>query len=155
MAEIPIVIRRETLDDLSLIVHQRRAMFEDMRTGTAKTLDAMDAGVEPWLRAHLAAGNYLAWFAEIDGVVAAGVGLWVMEWPPGPLDPSDRRAYVLNVYTEPAYRGHGLATRLMRTLLTYCREQGFQAVSLHASHFGRPIYDDLGFVNTNEMRFEF
>ncbi len=155
VTDVPIVIRRETLDDVSLIVHQRRAMFEDMRMGTSKNLDAMDAGFEPWLRAHIAAGDYLGWFAEVDRVVAAGVGLWVMEWPPGPLDPSDRRAYILNVYTEQPYRGRGLATRLMRTLLDYCRAQNYKAISLHASHFGRPLYDRLGFLSTNEMRLEF
>ncbi len=153
--DVPITIRRGTLDDLAHILHHRRTMFEDMRMGTAGSLDAMDAAGEPWLRAQLAAGNYLAWFAEVDGSVVAGVGLLVMDWMPGPLDPSTRRAYVANVYTEPAYRGQGLATRLMRTLLAYCHEQGFPSVSLHASQFGRPLYEGLGFLMTNEMRVEF
>jgi GNAT superfamily N-acetyltransferase len=155
VTDIPIVIRRETFDDVSLIVHHRRAMFEDMKRGSAKSLDAMDAAFEPWLRKHMAAGDYLGWFAEVDGVAVAGVGLWMMEWPPGPLDPSDRRPYILNVYTEPDYRGHGLATQLMRILMDYCQTQGFKAVVLHASHFGRPVYDHLGFVSTNEMRLQF
>ena len=155
MTDALIVIRRETPDDVSLIVHHRRAMFEDMRMGSLKQHDTMDARFEPWLRAQLAAGSYLGWFAEVDGVVAAGVGLWIMDWPPGPLNPSNRRAYVLNVYTEPPYRGRGLASQLMRTLLAYCREQGFPAVALHASIFGRPLYEGLGFLPTNEMRVEF
>jgi len=40
----------------------------------------------------------------------------------------------------------------MATATAWCRDQGLRSVFLHASDFGRPLYEDLGFRQTNEMR---
>ena len=40
----------------------------------------------------------------------------------------------------------------MRELVDWCRAQGFDCVCLHASDAGRPLYEQLGFQPTNEMR---
>jgi ribosomal protein S18 acetylase RimI-like enzyme len=85
--------------------------------------------------------------------VVAGAGLLITDWVAHPLSPHDpRRAYVLNVYTDPEFRQRGLAKQLMRTIIETCRSEGFRAVWLHASEHGRPIYSSLGFEPTNEMK---
>jgi hypothetical protein len=43
----------------------------------------------------------------------------------------------------------------MATILEWVKQQGFGAVNLHASDEGRPLYEKLGFENTNEMRLRF
>jgi hypothetical protein len=40
----------------------------------------------------------------------------------------------------------------MDALIKWCRAEGFGSVSLHASPFGRPLYEQMGFLPTNEMR---
>ena len=72
-----------------------------------------------------------------------------------PTTPPGARALVLNVYTEPEFRRQGIARRMMETVIAWCREQGLRSVSLHASDFGRALYEDLGFRQTNEMRLYF
>jgi len=62
-------------------------------------------------------------------------------------------AYVLNVYTEPTHRRGGVARAIMNAILEWCREQRVARVTLHASREGRPLYEDLGFEPSNEMRF--
>jgi len=59
---------------------------------------------------------------------------------------------VINVYTEPESRKLGLARRLMEALIDWSREAGIERIALHASPYGRPLYDSLGFIATNEMR---
>ena len=59
---------------------------------------------------------------------------------------------MLNVYTNPEHRGRGLARMLMEHILGWARAQGFATVELHASDEGRPLYEKLGFGQTNEMR---
>ena len=76
----------------------------------------------------------------------------ISPWPGSPDDPSGLRALVLNVYTEPEFRRRGIARRIMETAIGWCREQGLGSVSLHASDFGRALYESLGFRQTNEMR---
>jgi GNAT superfamily N-acetyltransferase len=40
----------------------------------------------------------------------------------------------------------------METIVEWCRAEGFGYVSLHASKFGRRLYERMGFEATNEMR---
>ena len=74
----------------------------------------------------------------------------IFAWPGSPDDTTGRRALVRRA--EPEFRRQGLARRLMVTAIAWCRDQGLRSVSLHASDFGRPLYEDLGFRQTNEMR---
>lgn len=146
-------IRRATPADADIIVTQRRQMFEDMGYRDSRMLDSMDEKFAVWLRDRLAREVYLGWFALTpDEQIVAGVGLWLLDWPPGPLDQSSLRGYVLNVYTAPDYRYRGLASKLMQTLLEWCRAQGIHTISLHASDQGRSVYEHLDFKPTNEMR---
>ena len=147
-------IRLATVADAPIIVHHRRAMFTDMGLANRKDLDAMEATFAPYVTRALGNGSYRGWLAETDGGhVVAGGGLIVHEWPARPGNPSDpRRAYILNVYTEPDHRKRGLARRIVTTILAWCRAEGFKAVSLHASTYGRLLYESLGFEQTNEMR---
>jgi GNAT superfamily N-acetyltransferase len=85
--------------------------------------------------------------------VAAGAGVIVYDWPSGPLDPEQsKRAYLLNVFTETKFRRLGLAKALTDVAMQWARSAGFKVLWLHASDFGRPLYEKLGFENTNEMK---
>jgi GNAT superfamily N-acetyltransferase len=149
-----IIMRPATVADAPIIVHHRRAMFTDMGVGDEAGLNAMEATFAPYVTRALGDGSYRAWLAQTaDDRVVAGGGLIVNEWParPGILS-IPRRAYILNVYTEPEHRGRGIARRIMTAIVEWCRAEGFRSVSLHASVFGRPLYESMGFEPTNEMR---
>lgn len=146
-------IRPATSAQADIISGHRRAMFFDMGHRDTAALDAMTTRFLPWLQPKMENEEYLAWFAIApDQSVAAGLGLWLMDWPPHMIGPGARRGNILNVYTEPGHRRRGLARELMRTALAWCRENGIRAVILHASDEGRPLYESLGFRPTNEMR---
>jgi GNAT superfamily N-acetyltransferase len=154
MLDETFTIRQATSADLATIVTHRRRMFEDMGyTNNPVGIQAMDAIGAEWLRERLMNGRYLGWFAvTAGGEIAAGAGLWLQDWPPNLFDQQPYRGYILNVYTEPDYRRRGLARTLVQTINTWCAQQGMITVGLHASPQGRPIYEALGFVPTNEMR---
>ena len=146
-------IRRATVEDISIIVHHRKMMFTDMGLDDHALIDRMEAPFRVWLAERLANRTYHGWFAVgVDGQVIGGAGLWIYNWIPSPLAPQTARGYILNVYTEPGHRQQGIARRLVEEILEYCREQGLKNVLLHASAQGRPIYESLGFEQTNELR---
>ena len=147
-------IRPATVRDLEAILHHRRRMCEDMGHRDAAVLDAMVADCRPLLRRWLEDGLYRGWLAEREGAVVAGGGLIVSTWLPNAADPQDRRATILNVYTEPAHRRQGLARALMEVMLGWCRDEGFRAVTLDASEDGRALYESLGFRPTPQMRLD-
>jgi GNAT superfamily N-acetyltransferase len=110
----------------------------------------------PWLARALADGSYRHWLAlDATGRVAGGGGVLLGPWPANPRDPCTERAVILNVYTEPEFRGQGIARRIMLTILKWVKERGLRSVNLHASAEGRHLYEKLGFEATNEMRLKF
>jgi len=128
-------------------------MFFEMGYRDQAVLDAMIVAFRPWLCRKMEDGEYLSWLAiRPDESVAAGLGLWLMDWPPHMIGPGSRRGNILNVYTEPDSRKQGLARLLMQTALDWCRVNRIRAVILHSSKEGRPLYEKFGFRPTNEMR---
>lgn len=148
-------IRPATVEDAAIIAHHRRAMFQAMGFEDQENLRTMEDKFRAWVIARIRRGEYLGWLATDDqGTVVAGAGMWIIQWPPHPMDLSERRAYIMNVYTEPPYRLRGLARRLTRTILDWCRDHEIKTVTLHASKEGHALYESLGFRQTNEMRFQ-
>jgi ribosomal protein S18 acetylase RimI-like enzyme len=146
-------IRVATPSDIPEIVRQRLGMFSDMGSGDAESLAPMLDRFRDYLREAVPEGAYCGWLAVApDGGLAGGAAVAIIPWPPGAWNPDHRRAYILNMYVYPEYRRLGLARRLTRTCIEWCREQGFPSVTLHASQFGRGLYESLGFEQTNEMR---
>lgn len=146
-------IRLATPADIPTIAAHRRAMFADMEVGTNGTLDQIEAAFIPWAQAKMAQQLYWHWLVEDAAAhIWAGGGLWLWEWPAHPIDLTQRRAYLLNVYVHPDQRRKGLAEWVVQTMLAWCRAQGLVTVTLHASDMGRPLYEKLGFKASNEMR---
>ena len=144
-------IRLATVEDAPYIIRHRREMFADMRSGTPQGRAQMDSHFDIWLRRHLETGEYIAWMACDEEEVIAGAGLWLIDWLPAPDGFGGRLPYVCNVYVEHDYRRQGLARQLMDAVIDYCQNKGYPRIRLHASEFGRPLYEQLGFDETNEM----
>jgi len=146
-------IREGTLADAETIVRHRREMFFDMGTQDPAVLDEMADSFRPWLAEKISKREYLSWFAIAEhSSVAAGAGLWLMNWPPGLYTVEPWRGNILNVYTEHGHRRRGLARKLVTTATEWCGANGVPLVILHASDQGRPLYEALGFQPTNELR---
>jgi GNAT superfamily N-acetyltransferase len=139
---------------VDVIVIHRRRMFADMGYGEEAQREAMAIAARPFIESALKDGSYRGWLVEDTDRVVAGGGVAIVGFQPTPMDPNPRRAWILNMYTDPAYHRRGLATELLRTMIGWCRQQGLRSVALHASSAGRPLYDVLGFRPTNEMRLD-
>jgi GNAT superfamily N-acetyltransferase len=145
-------IRRASIADLETLVAHRRAMFQDMGYTDEASLDSMSAKFRVWVLERMNRGDYHAWLVTSpDGEVAAGAGLWLMDWPPHMIGHGERRGNILNVYTAENFRRRGLARHVMEAILLWCRENDIDVVILHASPAGKRMYEAMGFARTNEM----
>jgi GNAT superfamily N-acetyltransferase len=130
-------------------------MFREMGGEYECSLDQFDAASRSYLDSGLRDGSYVGFLGEIDGNVVAGGGIVIAAWPGSPLNFEPKRAWILNIYVDPAHRRRGFARIITEALIDWCRSNGFQSVALHASEYGRPLYEKLGFTSTNEMRLNF
>ena len=150
--KIPVRIREANREDIPEILSHRRGMYEDMDYTDQGALDAVVSTSEPYFSAALLDGSFRGWLAFAGERVVAGGGIVISPWPTHPYEYACRKATILNLYTYPDYRRRGIARELMKTMIEWCREEGFDSVSLHASKHGQPLYEALGFEPTNEMR---
>ena len=148
-------LRYATIDDAALIAAHRHSMFQDNQFASEAHLATMDATFEPWVRERLADGRYIGLLLEEDGRILAGAGIFLQDFPPHWMDIQPTRAYLLNFYTAPEARGRGFANQLLKLSVEECRTRGIGVVTLHASPFGRPIYEKFGFEASTEMMLHF
>jgi GNAT superfamily N-acetyltransferase len=149
----PITIRQATVADIPDLVRLRRMMFESMGCDDAALLDATDAAAEAYFAETMPAGSFQGWVAVAPtGTVVSSGGVVIDQHPPGPSNLSGRIGYIMNLVTIPRYRRRGIARRIMHAMLKWLAVQGIQHGALHATEVGRPLYRELGFVDSNEMQ---
>ena len=146
-------IRPATAQDLTTVLHHRKRMFEDMGYNDPQSIEEMMKVSTSFLQRSFEEEAYHGWLVEsFEGDVVAGGGIIFLDFQSNPRDPQPKRAWVVNMFTEPEHRRRGLARLLMNTMLEWCRNRGMKSLYLHASTEGRPLYESLGFKPTNEMR---
>jgi GNAT superfamily N-acetyltransferase len=95
----------------------------------------------------LAAGDFIGWFAEIDGRIVATGGMVLWRIPPRSARPnSGRLGYVLNFFTFPEARKRGICQELMARIIEDGRAAGVASLELHATPDGIGIYRRMGFA---------
>lgn len=65
-------------------------------------------------------------------------------------NPSGRKAYIMNMYTDPEYRRKGIAYRTLDLLVKESRSKGISCISLEATDMGRPLYEKYGFIKMKD-----
>ena len=144
--------RRATVADAETIGKQRMRMFVDAGLGDEAQMQSMITKFVAWVRPKLSDGTYIGWLVEEDGRLVAGAGLWVMDFPPNIRDEEPHRAYLMNFYVAPEMRRKGMARKLLKLAVDEAEARQIKVVTLHASKFGKPLYEQNGFEISNEMR---
>ena len=154
-------IRLATPEDVLLLATHRVAMFRDMGSITPEMEQPLLESCASYLATALASGEYVGWVAYLNApphAAIGGAGVQFRPLLPRP-DPTGQfllrglEGLVLNVYVDEAHRRQGVARRLMETLIGWAPGAGIVRLALHASPDGRPLYEALGFLATNEMLF--
>ncbi|MGP8072127.1 MAG: N-acetyltransferase family protein [Thermoplasmata archaeon] len=145
-------LRPATVADLELLVAHRIGMWRDIGTRTERSLSDHAPLYRKWIRGRFAGKEVEAVVAEASGRPVGSGALWWMPAHPRPGLPDLVEPYIMSMYTDPEYRGLGLATDIVLALLQRAQHRGAFRVLLHASTQGRPVYERLGFEPTTEMR---
>ena len=140
-------MRRASLEDVETLVDLRLALECESGHPTQETMvaDVRRATRQYFLEA-LPAATFLVWVAEAQGTIVATSGLIFFQKPPSERNLTGLEAYILNMYTVPAWRGKGIATRLLQTLITSAKQRHAHRIWMFATQDGRPIYERAGFV---------
>ena len=154
------IVRLATVDDAALIASHRAGMFRDMGQIPPHLFESFQATCTDRIRELLVSGEYIGWLAAPTGEpksIIAGAGIQLRRVLPHPADENafaeGRHGLVINVFTEPEWRRQGIGELLMKEIIEWSKEEKLDRLVLHASEDGRRLYERLGFVLTNEMKF--
>jgi GNAT superfamily N-acetyltransferase len=154
-------VRLATIDDADIISWHRARMFHDMGELPANLFEAFRASSRDQLRHLLERRRYVGWLLSLENApnkIIAGAGVHLRRVLPHPVKNAatfahGRHGIIVNVFTEPEWRRKGLAGMLLKQIIDWARDEKLDRLLLHASANGRALYERLGFVATNEMRF--
>lgn len=139
--------RTATLDDLDMLTATRVTV---LRAANGLEPSADMSRVEEESRRYYATAlperSHLA-ILVLDGEQAVGAGcVSFYRVMPTFHNPGGRKAYIMNMYTAPAYRNRGIAYHTLELLVAEAKKRGVGHISLEATEMGRPLYEKFGFV---------
>jgi GNAT superfamily N-acetyltransferase len=153
-------IRRATPQDADIISWHRARMFQDMGDVSGDAFEILRAKARALLEHWIDNRNYIGWLAapaDKPEMIVAGAGVQLQPILPRPLGISTigegRQGTIVNVFTEPQWRQRGIAGLLIKEIIIWSKNERIDRLVLHASDEGRSIYERLGFIASNEMRF--
>lgn len=137
-------------EDIPELIRLRIAyMIDDYGSISEYERNAMERQLPNYLERKL--GNELiAFVARRETHLVATAYLLIIEKPANPSLPNGLEGEVLNVFTEQEYRGQGIATRLMKEMITYAKEKKLCRIDLKATEEGYVLYKKLGFEDRTQ-----
>jgi GNAT superfamily N-acetyltransferase len=152
-------VRRATARDADTIRWHRARMFQDMGDVSSNAFEILRTKARARLKQWIDSGRYIGWLAspaDKPEVIVGGAGVQLQPILPRPVEISTigegRQGTIVNVFTQPQWRRRGIAGLLIQEI-AWSKNEQLDRLVLHASDEGRSIYERLGFVASNEMRF--
>lgn len=114
--------------DMSLVEQQSREYYEEA----------------------LVSGNHVGYLV-FDGELFIGAGgVSFFRVMPTFHNPTGCKAYIMNMYTNPAYRRRGIGYHMLERLVREAGDRDISFISLEATQMGRPLYEKFGFVKMED-----
>ena len=105
-----------------------------------------------YFRRALEDGSFVGIIAFDGDNIAGTGGICLHIHPPSYSVPNGKTACLLNMYTRPAFRGKGIAGKILSSLVEKAKEKECCKIYLNASDMGKPLYQKNGFSDVaNEM----
>lgn len=146
-----LIYKKATIEDIDLLTETR---IEVLRAANQLSDDIDLSEVQEqsyhYYQKALCNGTHIAYliFDENRFVGAGGVSFFLVL--PTYHNPSGKKAYIMNMYTNPEYRRKGIAYKTLDLLVHEAKQKGVTSISLNATALGRPLYEKYGFVKMND-----
>ena len=146
-----IVYQRAILQDLEALV-ELRIQFTTLLTGIQEpaAIDNLRETLRSYFTRVLTDNTSIWVLAKAGNTAVATGGILMRESPPNFKNLSGKMAYLVNIYTVPAFRRKGISSAVLTKLMEEARTLGTHMFELHATEEGAFVYKKLGFELHNE-----
>lgn len=134
-------IRKATLDDIQSLINLRVALLKEVgELYSQKEEDSFRLATKQYLQTEMQTKQFVAYVVEVNGTVVSISGITFFRRPPYIENLEGKEAYILNMYTLPQHRGHGMAKQLLHHCIEECKKNDVKRIWLHSSADGEPLY---------------
>lgn len=139
--------QKATIDDLELLVDLRLTVLRAAnRLDDSVDLAQVRENTRAYYKTALQDKSHLAYLVYDETSLVGTGGISFYRVMPTYHNPTGENAYIMNMYTSPAYRNRGIATHLLQQLVSDARALGISRITLDATPMGRPLYERFGFI---------
>ena len=143
--------KKATMEDIDELV---RARIIVLRAANKLSDDVDMSLVEKesyaYYKCALKMGEHIAYLVYDNGKFIGAGGVSFYQVMPTYHNPTGKKAYIMNMYTNPEYRRQGIAYHTLDLLIKDAMEQGISKIALEATDMGRPLYERYGFVKMED-----
>lgn len=104
-----------------------------------------------FLKRGLQNGYHVYWIAEMQGEIVAHIFVHKIDLIPRPCKIHDQFGYITNNYTKPAYRNHGIGSKLMQEVRAWATVEDLELLIVYPSEQAVSFYERAGFIAENEV----
>jgi predicted acetyltransferase len=146
-----ITYHKATVDDTSTLVENRILFALEISGGQdEEVIQALREQMTTYLLKATADNSFISFIAKSNGIVAGIGSMHVRELPGNFKNPSGKWAYIMNMYTIPAFRRKGVCKNILNMLVEEGKQYGITGFDLHATAEGELVYRQNGFEMNHE-----
>lgn len=139
--------RKAELGDIPALMELRKKQLID--EGISPDQD-IDGELFSFFTDKMKDGSLVEWVAQEDEKIVATAAVIFYAFPPSYTNKKGVKGYITNMYTNPDFRGRGIAGLLLDRLVKEAASRDVKTLWLSASKMGRPVYLKYGFKETGE-----
>ena len=130
----------------------RVRLFDELGEIDAETdIDELELATKRYYLIHIN-DDLISWGIMQENKIVSIGSLCLFKRLPYKENISGIEGYILNIYTEPAFRGQGFAKRIISEIKKYAIENRMKRIWLNSSEQGKRLYIEQGFeARENEM----
>ena len=106
-----IQIRQATIQDLNVLMQWRmEVLHEVFSIPSERSVTELESENRRYYQTELPQGGHIACFAYVGEEIVGCGGICLYHEMPSPDNLNGKCAYLMNIYTRPQFRGHGIGT---------------------------------------------
>lgn len=141
-----ITIKMATAADLEELMRWREMVLREVFSiPTGEDMTGLLAANRAYYQTALETEDHIACFACAEETPVGCGGICLYQEMPSPDNPTGQCGYLMNIFTLPAMRQHGVGRAIVQWLVQEAKRRGVGKIYLESTEQAYPLYQELGF----------